>query len=156
MEVNKKKLKEQEIRTLLITPALQQKGWAVSINMREEYYFTDGRVLVVGNQHSVAEGKKADYLLYHNGKPIAVVEAKDNKHTVGSGMQQAMDYALILDLKFAYSSNGDAFLEHDFITGKETEIKLAYIIHSGFISGYQNRYGDNLKPPTNVYHRMTA
>ena len=124
MEVNKKKLKEQEIRTLLITPALQQKGWAVSVNMREEYYFTDGRVLVVGNQHSVAEGKKADYLLYHNGKPIAVVEAKDNKHAVGGGIQQAMDYAQILDLKFAYSSNGDAFLEHDFITGKETEIKL--------------------------------
>ena len=115
MEVNKKELKEQEIRTLFITPALQQKGWAVSVNMREEYYFTDGRVLVVGNQHSVAEG--------HNGKPIAVVEAKDNKHAVGGGIQQAMDYAQILDLKFAYSSNGDAFLEHDFITGKETEIK---------------------------------
>ena len=59
MEVNKKELKEQEIRTLFITPALQQKGWAVSVNMREEYYFTDGRVLVIGNQHSVAEGKKA-------------------------------------------------------------------------------------------------
>ena len=124
MELNKKELKEQEIRTLFITPALQQKGWAVSVNMREEYYFTDGRVLVVGNQHSVAEGKKADYLLYHNGKPIAVVEAKDNKHAVGGGIQQAIDYAQILDLKFAYSSNGDAFLEHDFITGKETEIKL--------------------------------
>lgn len=124
MEVNKKELKEQEIRTLFITPALQQKGWAVSVNMREEYYFTDGRVLVVGNQHSVAEGKKADYLLYHKGKPIAVVEAKDNKLAVGGGIQQAMDYAQILDLKFAYSSNGDAFLEHDFITGKETEIKL--------------------------------
>ena len=90
MEVNKKELKEQEIRTLFITPALQQKGWAVSVNMREEYYFTDGRVLVVGNQHSVAEGKKADYLLYHNGKPIAVVEAKDNKHVVGGGIQQAL------------------------------------------------------------------
>ena len=124
MEVNKKELKEQEIRTLFITPALQQKGWAVSVNMREEYYFTDGRVLVVGNQHSVAEGKKADYLLYHKGKPIAVVEAKDNKHAVGGGIQQAMEYAQILDLKFAYSCNGDAFLEHDFITGKETEIKL--------------------------------
>lgn len=124
MNVNKKELKEQEIRTMFITPALQKKGWLVSVNMREEYYFTDGRVLVVGNQHSVAEGKKADYLLYHNGKPIAVVEAKDNKHAVGGGMQQAIDYAMILDLKFAYSSNGDAFLEHDFITGKETEIKL--------------------------------
>ena len=109
-ETYKKELKEQEIRTMFITPALQKKGWTVSVNMREEYYFTDGRVLVVGNQHSVAEGKKADYLLYHNGKPIAVVEAKDNKHAVGGGMQQAIDYAMILDLKFAYSSNGDAFL----------------------------------------------
>ena len=103
MEVNKKELKEQEIRTLFITPALNQKGWAVGVNMREEYYFTDGRVLVIGNQHSVAEGKKADYLLYHKGKPIAVVEAKDNKHAVGGGIQQAMSYAEILDLKFAYS-----------------------------------------------------
>ena len=124
MNVNKKELKEQEIRTMFITPALKEKGWEVLKNMREEYYFTDGRVLVAGSQHSVAEGKKADYLLYHNGKPIAVVEAKDNKHAVGGGMQQAIDYALILDLKFAYSSNGDAFLEHDFITGKETELKL--------------------------------
>lgn len=124
MNVNKKELKEQEIRTMFITPALKEKGWEVMKNMREEYYFTDGRVLVAGSQHSVAEGKKADYLLYHNGKPIAVVEAKDNKHAVGGGMQQAIDYALILDLKFAYSSNGDAFLEHDFITGKETELKL--------------------------------
>ena len=124
MNVNKKELKEQEIRTMFITPALKAKGWEVMKNMREEYYFTDGRVLVAGSQHSVAEGKKADYLLCHNGKPIAVVEAKDNKHAVGSGMQQAIDYALILDLKFAYSSNGDAFLEYDFITGKETELKL--------------------------------
>ena len=124
MDIDKKELKEQEIRTMFITPALNNKGWEVANNMREEYYFTDGRVIVVGNQHSTAEGKKADYLLYHNGKPIAVVEAKDNKHAVGAGMQQAIDYALILDLKFAYSSNGDAFLEHDFITGKETELKL--------------------------------
>lgn len=124
MDIDKKELKEQEIRTMFITPALNNKGWEVANNMREEYYFTDGRVIVVGNQHSTAEGKKADYLLYHNGKPIAVVEAKDNKHAVGAGMQQAIDYALILDLKFAYSCNGDAFLEHDFITGKETELKL--------------------------------
>ena len=121
---NKKELKEQEIRTMFISPALKDKGWEVPVNMREEYYFTDGRVLVAGSQHSVAEGKKADYLLYHKGKPIAVVEAKDNKHAIGGGIQQAMDYALILDLKFAYSSNGDGFLEHDFITGKETELPL--------------------------------
>ena len=121
---SKKELKEQEIRSIYITPALRQKGWEVNVNMREEYYFTDGRVLVAGSHHSVAKGKKADYLLFHNGKPIAVVEAKDNSHAVGGGIQQAMDYALILDLKFAYSSNGDAFLEHDFTTGKEAEIGL--------------------------------
>ena len=124
MDVNKKDLKEQEIRTMFISPALNKKGWTVPVNMREEKYFTDGRVLIAGSQHSVAEGKKADYLLYHNGKPIAVVEAKDNNHAVGGGIQQAIDYALILDLKFAYSTNGDAFLEHDFITGKEREIKM--------------------------------
>ena len=124
MNVDKKELKEQEIRTMFITPALKAKGWKVSENMREEYYFTDGRVLVAGNKHSVADGKKADYLLYHNGKPIAVLEAKDNNHAVGGGIQQAIDYAQILDLKFAYSCNGDAFLEHDFTTGKETELKM--------------------------------
>lgn len=124
MDVNKKDLKEQEIRTMFISPALNNKGWAVPVNMREEKYFTDGRVLIAGSQHSVAEGKKADYLLYHDGKPIAVVEAKDNNHAVGGGIQQAIDYAIILDLKFAYSTNGDAFLEHDFITGKERELKM--------------------------------
>lgn len=122
--MNKKDLTEQEIRTAYITPALKNKGWVVPNNMREEYYFTDGRVIIAGNQHSRQEGKKADYLLYHNGEPIAVVEAKDNKHSISSGIQQAIDYAKILYLKFAYSSNGDAFLEHDFITGQEKEIKL--------------------------------
>lgn len=120
----KKNLKEQEIRTLFITPALKEKGWEVMKNMREEFYFTDGRIIIAGNQHSTAEGKKADYLLFHNNMPIAVIEAKDNKHAVGSGIQQAIDYALILDLKFAYSCNGDAFLEHDFTTGKERELGM--------------------------------
>lgn len=124
MDLNKKELKEQEIRTMFITPALKERGWEVGVNMREEYFFTDGRVHVIGKEHSVAEGKKADYLLYHNNKPIAVVEAKDNKHSIGAGIQQAIDYANILDLKFAYSTNGDGFLEHDFITGNETELKL--------------------------------
>ena len=63
MDINKKELKEQEIRTMYITPALKSKGWEVTVNMREEYYFTDGRVLVAGSKHSVAEGKKADYFL---------------------------------------------------------------------------------------------
>ncbi|MDO4971227.1 MAG: DEAD/DEAH box helicase family protein [Bacteroidales bacterium] len=124
MNVDKKSLKEQEIRTMFISPALVAKGWQVPTNMREEYYFTAGRILVYGKEHSQEKGKKADYLLFHKGKPIAVVEAKDNVHALGAGMQQAIDYARILDLKFAYSSNGDGFLEHDFITGKETELSL--------------------------------
>lgn len=123
MDINKKELKE-EIRTMLILPALKNKGWEVPVNMREEYYFTDGRVMIAGSKHTTAEGKKADYLLLHQKKPIAVVEAKDNKHAIGAGIQQAMEYARILDLNFAYASNGDGFLEHDFITGKETELAL--------------------------------
>ena len=124
MNVDKKDLKEQEIRTMFISPALKEKGWEVLKNMREEYYFTAGRVHIAGKHHSIAEGKKADYLLFHNGNPIAVVEAKDNNHAVSAGIQQAMDYAMILDIKFAYSSNGDAFVEHDFITGSERTIPL--------------------------------
>lgn len=115
---------EQEIRTKYITPALQRKGWEVMVNMREEKYFTDGRVYMAGHQHTRAEGKKADYLLYHDDKPIAVVEAKDDHHALGAGIQQAIDYAEILDLPFAYSSNGSGFLEHDFLTGNERELPL--------------------------------
>lgn len=139
---SKKDLKEQEIRTKYITPALNDKGWDVPTNMREEYYFTDGRVLVVGKLHKQADGKKADYLLFHAGKPIAVVEAKDNNHPVSGGIQQAIDYAQILDVPFAYSSNGDAFLEHDFTTGNETEISLDAFPTEGVL--YQ-RYLDSKK-----------
>src|SRR5688500_8639134 len=82
--------------------------------LREEIYFTKGRVIVRGKTVKRGEAKKADYILYLKpGLPIAVIEAKDNTHTVGAGMQQALEYAEILDLPFAYSSNGDAFLEHD-------------------------------------------
>lgn len=124
MVPNKKELTEQEIRSKFISPALKNRGWEVSENMREEYFFTDGRVQVFGKEHSTGDRKRADYLLLHNNRPLAVVEAKDNGHALGAGIQQAMEYARILDLKFAYSSNGDAFLEHDFITGKETELAL--------------------------------
>ena len=124
MVPNKKELTEQEIRSKFISPALKNRGWEVSENMREEYFFTDGRVQVFGKEHSTGDRKRADYLLLHNNRPLAVVEAKDNGHALGAGIQQAMEYARILDLKFAYSSNGDAFLEHDFITGKETKLAL--------------------------------
>ena len=115
--LNKKELTEADIRTKFITPALvghNGSKWNVMTQLREEIYFTKGRVIVRGKTVKRGEAKKADYILYIKpGLPIAVIEAKDNTHTVGAGMQQALDYAEILDLPFAYSSNGDAFLEHD-------------------------------------------
>lgn len=115
--MNKKDLTETDIRTKFITPALDRdKGgrWDVMTQIREETYFTDGRVTVRGKSVARGERKRADYiLLYKPNLPIAVIEAKDNRHSVGAGMQQALDYAEILDVPFAYSSNGDAFLEHD-------------------------------------------
>ena len=80
----------------------------------EEHYFTKGRVIVRGKTVKRGEAKKADYILFYKPNiPVAVIEAKDNNQTVGAGMQQALEYAEILDVPFAYSSNGDAFLEHD-------------------------------------------
>jgi len=115
--MNKKSLTETDIRTKFITPAIvgaNGEKWDVMTQIREEAYFTAGRVIVRGKTVKRGVAKKADYLLYYRPNiPIAVVEAKDNKHTVGDGMQQALDYAQILDIPFAYSSNGDAFLEHD-------------------------------------------
>lgn len=124
MDENKKSLSEEDIKNRYITPALDKAGWEKT-HYRMEYYFTAGRVLIQGKSHARKEGKKADYLLFASpNNPIAIVEAKDNNKPVGGGLQQAMEYAQILDVKFAYSSNGDAFIEHDFLTGKETEIPL--------------------------------
>ena len=124
MDPNKKELSEEDIKNRYITPALNAVGWAAE-DMRMEKYFTDGRVIFQGGKHARKQGKKADYLLYSSPNyPIAIIEAKDNNHPVGGGLQQAMDYALILDIPFAYSSNGDGFVEHDFLTGTETEIPL--------------------------------
>jgi len=112
--MNKKLLSETDIRTKFITPAICGAGWNLMTQVREEFYFTKGRVIVRGKTVRRGEARKADYLLYYKPNlPIAVVEAKDNNHSAGSGMQQALDYAEILDVPFAYSSNGDAFLEHD-------------------------------------------
>jgi type I restriction enzyme R subunit len=115
--MNKKALTETDIRTKFITPALVAPtgaGWDLMTQIREEAYFTKGRVIVRGKLVSRGEAKKADYILsYKLNLPLAVIEAKDNTHTVGAGMQQALDYAETLDVPFAYSSNGDAFLEHD-------------------------------------------
>jgi type I restriction enzyme R subunit len=115
--MNKKDLTETDIRTKFITPAIVGEDapkWDRMTQIREEYYFTKGRVIVRGKSVRRGIAKKADYvLLYKPNLPLAVVEAKDNNHTVADGMQQALDYAEALDLPFAYSSNGDAFLEHD-------------------------------------------
>jgi type I restriction enzyme R subunit len=129
--MNKKALTEADIRTKFITPAIigeNVKKWDMMTQILEEHYFTKGRVIVRGKTVQRGEAKKADYLLlYKPNIPIAVIEAKDNNKTVGDGMQQALEYAEILDVPFAYSSNGDAFLEHDRTTGGgvvEREIPL--------------------------------
>ncbi|MBX7244056.1 MAG: DEAD/DEAH box helicase family protein [Candidatus Sumerlaeaceae bacterium] len=115
--MDKKSLTETDIRTKFITPAItgpDGSKWDLMTQIREEAFFTKGRVIVGGKTVKRGEARKADYiLLYKPNMPIAVVEAKDNNHSVGDGMQQALEYAEILDVPFAYSSNGDAFLEHD-------------------------------------------
>ena len=120
--LSKKQMSEEDIKLNYITPAVQP-IWLGHITM--ETKITDGRINLRGNMVSRGKPKFADYLLYLNdGKPIAVIEAKDNNHTVSHGLQQAMTYAQMMDIPFAYSSNGDAFYEHDFLTGKETLIEL--------------------------------
>lgn len=117
-------LTEEDTRLMFITPALSDK-WDIMSQIRTEVYFTDGRVVVRGNMTTRAKGLKADYILYYNStKPLAIVEAKKYSLEVGDGMQQAIDYANVLDIPFAYSTNGKAFLEHDMITGKEQIIQM--------------------------------
>ena len=118
----KKQMTEEDIKLNYITPAIMN-GWKGHITM--ETKITDGRINIRGNIVARSKPKFVDYMLYLNdGKPIAVVEAKDNNHSVSHGLQQAMTYAQMMDLPFAYSSNGDAFYEHDFLTGQEQQIAL--------------------------------
>ncbi|MCC5906403.1 MAG: DEAD/DEAH box helicase family protein [Balneolaceae bacterium] len=112
--MNKSGLTEADIRSKYITPALLDAGWDLHKQIREEKYFTDGRIRVRGSLAKRDKGKKADYILYYKrGIPLAIIEAKDNSHSVGAGLQQALDYGDILDTPFVYSSNGDGFVEHD-------------------------------------------
>ncbi len=123
--IPKQNMTEEDIKLNYITPALVNRGWQDKITMETRVKFTDGKINIQGNITVREDPKKADYILYINANnPIAIVEAKDNKHKVSSGIQQAMDYAEMLKVKFAYSSNGDAFYEHDFFTGLEREIAL--------------------------------
>ncbi len=112
--MNKKDLSERDICTKFITPAIIKSGWDKDSQIREEVSFTAGKVIVRGKLVSRGKGKRADYILYYkNNIPIAVIEAKDNKYSVGAGIQQAIEYAETLDIPFVFSSNGDAFLFHD-------------------------------------------
>ncbi len=112
--MNKKSLSERDICTKYITPALERAGWDKMEQIREEVTFTDGRVIIRGKLVARGKAKRADYILYFKPNiPLAVIEAKANKYSVGSGMMQALKYGAILDIPFVYSSNGDAFLEHD-------------------------------------------
>jgi len=112
--MTKKTLSERDICTKFITPAIVNARWDVQSQVREQVYFTRGRVIVRGRMVTRGKGKFADYILYYKPNiPIALIEAKDNNYGVGSGMQQALGYGETLDIPFVYSSNGDAFLEHD-------------------------------------------
>lgn len=121
-------MSEEEIKMNFITPDIQAAKWDMLRQIRAEYTFTDGRVIVRGKFTARGEKKRADYVLFYNDQTnkiaLAIIEAKDNKHSVGAGMQQAIDYAILLDAPFAYSANGDGYLEHDMKTGLEREIPV--------------------------------
>ncbi len=123
--INKKALSEEDIKMKYITPAIEKAGWDIKTQVRAEYSFTDGRIIVRGNLVARGKRKRADYILsYKPNMPLAIIEAKDNNKPMGAGMQQALEYGDILDIPFIYSSNGDGFIEHDNFTGKERELSL--------------------------------
>lgn len=112
--MNKKQLSERDICSKFINPAIQKAGWDMQKQVREELSFTDGRIIVQGNLHARGKRKRADYILYLKPNvPIAIIEAKDNNHNIGDGMQQALEYAEILQVNFVFTSNGDGFVFHD-------------------------------------------
>lgn len=125
---SKKELSERDICTQFILPALIKSGWNLEKQIREEVYLTNGRIFVKGNKTARGERKRADFVLYLKPNiPIAVIEAKDNTHSVGSGMQQALKYAEMLDIPVAFSSNGDGFIQHDrsgYSSAVEKELSL--------------------------------
>src|ERR1017187_2268324 len=108
--MNKKDLTERDICSKFIGPAVKRAGWDGMMQIREEVAFTKGRIIVRGKLVSRGKAKRADYILYYKPNiPIAIIEAKDNGHSVGDGMQQALDYAGPLNIPFVFSSNGDGF-----------------------------------------------
>ncbi len=126
--MNKKELSERDICTKFITPAIIKSGWDKDSQIREEVSFTDGKVIVRGKLVSRGKSKRADYILYYKSNiPLAIVEAKDNNHSIGAGIQQALEYAQMLDIPFVFSSNGNGFIFHDRTVNlgkKEIELPL--------------------------------
>jgi type I restriction enzyme R subunit len=123
--MDKKSLSEQDICSKFVLPAILSTGWDLASQIREQKTFTAGRIQVHGKTISRGEKKRADFILYYkNHMPVAVVEAKDNTHTPGAGLEQAKKYAHILGVPFAYSTNGDEFVEHDFLMGTEKAISI--------------------------------
>jgi type I restriction enzyme R subunit len=125
--MDKRTLSERDICTKFITPALRQAGWDGMLQIREEVSFTKGRIIVRGKLVTRGKAKRADYILYFKPNiPLALIEAKDNSHSVGDGMQQGLEYATTLNIPFVFSSNGDAFLFHDRTgSGAATEVNVA-------------------------------
>lgn len=122
--MSKKYLTEEEIKHRYITPAIENAGWDKK-QIRMEYTFTEGRIILRGNMTARGKKKRADYILaYNNNLPLAIVEAKDNNCSIGAGLQQGVEYAKLLDIPYVYSSNGDGFVEQNLFTGKVKEIKL--------------------------------
>jgi type I restriction enzyme, R subunit len=112
--MNKSDLSERDICTKFISPAVKRAGWDEMTQMREEVGFTKGRIIVRGKLVTRGKAKRANYVLYYKPNiPIALIEAKDNNCGIGDGMQQALDYAVTLDIPFVFSSNGDGFVFHD-------------------------------------------
>lgn len=127
--MDKRRLSERDICTKFITPALEQAGWDITTQVREEFPLTKGRIIVRGKLHTRAQNKRADYVLFHKpNMPIAVIEAKDNKHSLGDGMQQGLGYADMLQVPFVFSSNGDGFLFHNKIA-KDGVIERELALH---------------------------
>lgn len=142
MIMDKKQMSEEDIKLRYITPAITAKWPLHRITM--ETKITDGRISLRGNMAHRESPKRADYILYmRDNKPLAVVEAKDNKHSVSQGLQQAMTYAQMLDVPFAYSSNGDAFMEHDFLTGLERQLALEDFPSEAELEARYRTYANN-------------
>lgn len=139
--IPKSQMSEEDIKLQYITPAITSKWNIHKITM--EMQITDGKINLKGNFVFREKPKRADYVLHLNtNNPIAIIEAKDNKHSISYGLQQAMIYAIMLDLPFAYSSNGDGFAEHDFLTGKERQFGLdGFPTEEELIARYKSESG---------------